>query len=415
MKRFFSILFSFFLYMSICVGNTTVYTIDNIPNVHLSNAQDFVSNPDGILSPATVNELNRIILSIQEQTSSEIAVVVVQSIGDEEIKPFATNIFAKWGIGKKDKDNGLLILFVLEKREITFETGYGMEGVLPDAICKRIQTLYMLPYFKKADYNKGMIEGLRKIQDILSHPETAKELITQVTTTGKNDWSKPILYYVIVSILFSLFYILLIRNSSNATKNRNNYEKYRALVSYKSSTLVFAFIFPFFIAFVHIWLISKLRRLRNSKITCDHCGQKMRKLDENEDNKYLTPQENTEEKLNSIDYDVCLCDNCNNIKVFPYENMYTKYSKCPYCHAKTYSLVSDSTLVAPTPFSTGTGEKRYHCAHCLKDVRKQYIIPMIVVPPPSGHRGGDGFGGGGFGGGSFGGGRSGGGGATSGW
>ena len=415
MKRFFSILFSFFLYMSTCMGNATDYTIDNLPNVHLSNAQDFVSNPDGILSLPTVNELNRIILSIQEQTSSEIAVVVVQSIGDEEIKPFATNLFAKWGIGKKDKDNGLLILFVLEKREITFETGYGMEGVLPDAICKRIQTLYMLPYFKKADYDKGMIEGLTKIQDILSHPETAKELMTQVTTTEKNDWSKPILYYVIVSILFSLFYILLIRNSSNATKNRNNYEKYRALVSYKSSTLVFAFIFPFFIAFVHIWLISKLRRLRNSKIICDHCGQKMRKLDENEDNKYLTPQENTEEKLNSIDYDVWLCDNCNNIKVFPYENMYTKYSKCPYCHAKTYSLVSDSTLVAPTPFSTGTGEKRYHCAHCLKDVRKQYIIPMIVVPPPSGRRGGGGFGGSGFGGGSFGGGRSGGGGATSGW
>lgn len=415
MKRFFSILFSFFLYMSICMGNTTDYTIDNIPNVHLSNAQDFVSNPDGILSLPTVNELNRIILSIQEQTSSEIAVVVVQSIGDEEIKPFATSLFAKWGIGKKDKDNGLLILFVLEKREITFETGYGMEGALPDAICKRIQTLYMLPYFKKAEYDKGMIEGLTKIQDILSHPETAKELMAQVTTTEKNDWSKPILYYVIVSILFSLFYILLIRNSSNATKNRNNYEKYRALVSYKSSTLVFAFIFPFFIAFVHIWLISKLRRLRNSKIICDHCGQKMRKLDENEDNKYLTPQENTEEKLNSIDYDVWLCDNCNNIKVFPYENMYTKYSKCPYCHAKTYSLVSDSTLVAPTPFSTGTGEKRYHCAHCLKDVRKQYIIPMIVVPPPSGRRGGGGFGGSSFGGGSFGGGRSGGGGATSGW
>lgn len=415
MKRFFSTLFSFFLYMSICMGNATDYTIDNIPNVHLSNAQDFVSNPDGILSLPTVNELNRIILSIQKQTSSEIAVVVVQSIGDEEIKPFATSLFAKWGIGKKDKDNGLLILFVLEKREITFETGYGMEGALPDAICKRIQTLYMLPYFKKAEYDKGMIEGLTKIQDILSHPETAKELMTQVTTTEKNDWSKPILYYVIVSILFSLFYILLIRNSSNATKNRNNYEKYRALVSYKSSTLVFAFIFPFFIAFVHIWLISKLRRLRNSKIICDHCGQKMRKLDENEDNKYLTPQENTEEKLNSIDYDVWLCDNCNNIKVFPYENMYTKYSKCPYCHAKTYSLVSDSTLVAPTPFSTGTGEKRYHCAHCLKDVRKQYIIPMIVVPPPSGRRGGGGFGGSSFGGGSFGGGRSGGGGATSGW
>ena len=416
MKRIFSILFLLLLYTSISPGNTPGYTIDNIPNVHLSNAQDFVSNPDGILSLSTVDELNRIILSIQEQTSSEIAIVVVQSIGDEEIKPFATDLFAKWGIGKKDKDNGLLILFVLEKREITFETGYGMEGVLPDAICKRIQNSYMLPYFKNAEYDKGMIEGLLKIQDILTRPEAAKELMSTATPADNTDWTKPVLYYIIVSILFSLFYILLIRSSLSSAKNRNSYEKYKVIASYKSSTLVFAFIFPFFVAFIHIWLITKLKRLRNFKQVCDQCGHKMRKLDEDEDNKYLTPQENTEEKINSVDYDVWLCDNCNNIKVFPYENMYTKYTKCPYCHTKAYSLVSDSTLIAPTPFSTGTGEKRYHCAHCQKDIRKQYIIPMIIVPPPSGgRRGGGGFGGGSFGGGSFGGGRSGGGGATSGW
>ena len=86
----------------------------------------------------------------------------------------------------------------------------------------------------------------------------------------------------------------------------------------------------------------------------------MRKLNEEEDNRYLTPQENTEEKLQSVDYDVWLCDQCGNTEVYPYENRYTKYSSCPQCHAKAYSLDRDRILIAPTPFSTGTGEKIQH-------------------------------------------------------
>ena len=156
----------------------------------------------------------------------------------------------------------------------------------------------------------------------------------------------------------------MIRSSVKSSKTKDNYEQYRALSGYKNTLTVLSFIFPVFVLFLYIWISIRLKQLRNKPRKCDLCGSKMRKLNEEEDNRYLTPQENTEEKLQSVDYDVWLCDQCGNTEVYPYENRYTKYSSCPQCHAKAYSLDRDRILIAPTPFSTGTGEKIYHCAHC---------------------------------------------------
>ena len=410
MKQIYFSILSFFLFSTTLLFGTE-YTIETVPNVHLQNAKAFVSNPDVILSPSTEQQINLLLDSLQTKTSAEVAVVAVNSIGDADIKQFATALFEHWGIGKREKDNGLLILFVLDQRKITFETGYGLEGILPDAICKRIQTRYMLPEFKTENYDKGMLQGLNVIYHRLSTPEVQDELWVQ-SQTAQEDWGKVLQYYAITSLLFSIILLFMIRSSVKSSKTKDNYEQYRALSGYRNTLTVLSFIFPVFVLFLYIWISIRLKQLRNKPRKCDLCGSKMRKLNEEEDNRYLTPQENTEEKLQSVDYDVWLCDQCGNTEVYPYENRYTKYSSCPQCHAKAYSLDRDRILIAPTPFSTGTGEKIYHCAHCNFQKKSTYIIPMIIVASGNNRRGG-GFGG--FSGGSFGGGRSGGGGATSGW
>ena len=89
-----------------------------------------------------------------------------------------------------------MILFVLDQRKITFETGYGLEGILPDAICKRIQTRYMLPEFKTENYDKGMLQGLNAIHHRLSTPEAQDELWVQ-SQTAQEDWGKVLQYYEI--------------------------------------------------------------------------------------------------------------------------------------------------------------------------------------------------------------------------
>ena len=92
--------------------------------------------------------------------------------------------FEHWGIGKKADDNGLLILLVLDQRKVTFATGYGLEGVLPDALCFRIQQNEMVPWFRKNDFDRGMTEGVRTVTLVLYGSDY--EPVSQ--STSDNYW-----------------------------------------------------------------------------------------------------------------------------------------------------------------------------------------------------------------------------------
>ena len=105
----------------------------------------YVSDPGGVLKTAEVAELNRLIAAIEDSSTAQIAVVVLPSIGEESPKEFATALFETWGIGQRETDNGLLILVVMDQRRTEFETGYGLEGVLPDITCYRVGMETLVP------------------------------------------------------------------------------------------------------------------------------------------------------------------------------------------------------------------------------------------------------------------------------
>lgn len=155
------------LFMCFCLlgikAQTNVYTLDNIPNVHLQNKTKYVCNPDGILSTAACDSIDSMLYQLEQKTGIETVVAVLPSIGSEDCFDFAFNLGSKWGVGKKSKDNGLVILLVTDQRCIQFVTGYGLEGDLPDALCKRIQSRYMIPFLKKGDWNNGMVAGVRAV------------------------------------------------------------------------------------------------------------------------------------------------------------------------------------------------------------------------------------------------------------
>lgn len=395
------------------------YTVETVPNVQLTDARAFVSNPDQILSANTVATLDSMLYHLRQTNSSEFVVVAINSIGDADPRTFATALFQKWGIGRKEKDNGLLLLFVKDQRRALTEVGYGLEGILPDAINKRLMMKYMFPYFKTGDYNQGMIDGVRAFITYMTTDEANQELM--VAAPAKKDtinWGVVIFWYIVVSLLVGFFFIGSTMSSLKNAYNNEDYSKYRALAPYKDFTLIFCFLFPLTMIPIYLWLRSKLYRLRNKTQLCDHCGGKMHKLSEAEEDAYLSAAEQTEERINSVDYDVWLCNACNKVKIFPYEKQYTKYSRCPVCHSKAYALQSDKILVEPTTLSKGTGEKTYFCQHCHNQKKVRYLIPILAAGAIIGG-GGRGFGGGGNfgggGGGGFGGGRSGGGGASIGW
>lgn len=153
-------------------------TVDNVPNVRLTDVRRYVSDPTSILSPAATDTIDAILGRLEKSTGIETAVVMLPSIGENDIFDFSTSLFRKWGIGKKKSDNGLLILFVMDQHKVRFATGYGIEGTMTDAMSKRIQTQYMVPAFKRSDWNKGMVDGVRaaaKVLDGSMEPEVADD------------------------------------------------------------------------------------------------------------------------------------------------------------------------------------------------------------------------------------------------
>lgn len=161
-------LLSLFLLISIqVVAQDKVYTVNNIPKVHLQNKTRYVSDPSGILSAKAIETMDNLLYSLEQQTSIETVVAVVPSIGTADCFDFSHQLLNTWGVGKKEKDNGLVILLVTDQRCIQFYTGYGLEGILPDAICKRIQTKEMLPHLSNNDWNSGMVAGIRAVCGVL--------------------------------------------------------------------------------------------------------------------------------------------------------------------------------------------------------------------------------------------------------
>lgn len=167
MKRFFAI----FLFLILCIDLAArEYSVEDIPNVQISNRYHFTSNPDGILSDWAVAKIDSICYDLRHRGIAQTAVVAVSEIDSDDVFDFAYELFSKWGVGSSS-NSGIGVLLVEEAREIRFVTGYGVEGALPDAICKRIQTSYMLPHFRNGDYSSGMVAGLEAIRAVLNGSE----------------------------------------------------------------------------------------------------------------------------------------------------------------------------------------------------------------------------------------------------
>ena len=193
------------------------YRVKDVPNVQIENRYRFTSNPDGILSQSAVAQIDSMCYDLRHRGIAQVAVVAVEEIDRDDVFDFAYELFSKWGVGSKS-DSGIGILLVEEAREIRFITGYGVEGALPDAICKRIQTQYMLPHFRRGDYSSGMVAGVAAIQARLNGSE--------LDVGGNDDYQEDDTFDIIMIILFmsmiifgTIFLVIIIDRHSRTCPN----------------------------------------------------------------------------------------------------------------------------------------------------------------------------------------------------
>ena len=109
-----------------------------------------------VVDPGTVASLNGQLENFERQTSNQIVVAVYpKKQSDDELADYCYRIFQAWGVGQKKLDNGAVLFVFVQDRKSRIQTGYGLEGSLPDITCKRILDDEMAPHFKQGDYAGG--------------------------------------------------------------------------------------------------------------------------------------------------------------------------------------------------------------------------------------------------------------------
>lgn len=129
-------------------------------------AQEFPAKPNtlvndytGTLSADQVRQLEQKLVAFDDSTSIQVAIAILKSVGDYDINDYAQQLGRAWGVGTKGKDNGVIILVALGDRKISIQTGYGVEGVLPDMYTRRIIDNDIKPQFKAGNYYAGLEAG----------------------------------------------------------------------------------------------------------------------------------------------------------------------------------------------------------------------------------------------------------------
>lgn len=145
-------------------------TVQEVPNPRRVN-NTWVTDSANILSDSTEVQLNQMISDLEVKNGSEIAVVTVPDTKPSVTpKAFATELFNFWGIGKKGKNNGVLLLISSGERRIQIETGSGIQGILPDAKTVSIIQTEIAPKFKQQDFDGGTLAGTKALVNVLQTP-----------------------------------------------------------------------------------------------------------------------------------------------------------------------------------------------------------------------------------------------------
>jgi len=129
--------------LTVCLFVTAVSAEQGVPNL-----EQRVTDLTATLSAQQRTALEQRLQAFEQQKGSQIAVLIVASTQPEDIAQYAIRVVEQWRLGRKDVDDGILMLLAKDDRVTRIEVGYGLEGVVPDVLAKRIIDDIMIPYFR---------------------------------------------------------------------------------------------------------------------------------------------------------------------------------------------------------------------------------------------------------------------------
>lgn len=339
----------------------------------------FISDERHVLKPEDRAALDGRIRAVQSAGLGDIAVAILPSIGSYSPNQVAVEIYRTWkvgsvaAIGSAHRDVGVLLLIVPKelapdnRGQCWINTGTGAEGIITDASAGTICRDSIIPHLRNRDYAGAIGAGITGLE---------------LKLRGDAGLASPV------------------PGPSGASAAMTQLPPDPTIKTQPKLPFVLAGV----VALILLLVTGRLWHRYHHR-TCPKCNNRMQRLDEKADNAHLKREENLEEELGSVDYDVWAC-RCGETVVLPYRGFFSGYTECYRCHRRTASSTRHQIYPATT-MSTGLAEDRFYCQSCHQRWTVEIVLPMIPTPSTSSSRGGGGSsfssGGGGGGGSSFGG------------
>lgn len=180
------------------ISSKKVWAGENLP----PSPQQYVTDEAGVISPGLVVQLNQRLAAFERQTSNQIVAVVYPKLPDgSSLEDYTQRLYTAWHIGQKKSSNGVLILVFVQDRKVRIQTGYGLEGVLPDALCSRIIRETMAPSFRAGNYGVGLAAGITAVMQASKGEYKGTGLRSGKPSSWKDFLFSPLGFFLFVMLV----------------------------------------------------------------------------------------------------------------------------------------------------------------------------------------------------------------------
>ena len=204
---------------------------------------DYINDYANLLSDSTKQSLRDALANFEKETTNQVVIVTFKSLEEESLEDFSIRLAEKWKIGSKKHDNGIIVLIFEKEHEIRIEVGYGLEGVLPDAVCNKIIRHEMVPAFKEGNFDKGIMNAVNAVISATRGEYKA----TDDTKSNKSKYDGIFNIIFLIFILFTIFPFLAY-----------------ILILYLSINLC-GFLFGLFIGLIIVVLLETMRKIKRGE------------------------------------------------------------------------------------------------------------------------------------------------------
>lgn len=313
--------------------------------------------------------------------------MVVASTQGKQPRRAATEVFNRWGVGHRQRNDGSLFLLAKSDRKAEIVLGDGIDTPVNRRQAQAIMDNSMVPRFRQGDYDQALLVGSTELLQRIYGMDLSKPAEQAIA-----DAVAPSSAFVAQQDSPQVSGTAAEANAAIATPRINPQESGTTVAAPTAETVSTRMLALGLSILAGIlggiyWLVTRSVRMlwwfsggRLMARRCGACSTRMDLLSEIADDAYLESGELTEERLNSVDYRIWVCPRCRRVDKLARRAWFCRYSNCSTCQSRAVSRIS-KTINKPTRHSTGMVEITETCQNCHKVRREQRELP--VLPPPS--------------------------------